>query len=87
MNISTANLTWLYLPERITATVTEAGLQPQDVMLEVTESRLIQDLAAALEVLTSDGAPEPHTRVLEVLARARQWLAREPRGRHLHGRP
>jgi len=52
VNISTANLTRLYLPERITAAVTEAGLQPQDVMLEVTESRLIQDLAAALEVLT-----------------------------------
>lgn len=46
-----------------------------------TVGEAVAALEAALEVLTSDGAPEPHTRVLEVLASARQWLAREPGAR------
>jgi EAL domain-containing protein (putative c-di-GMP-specific phosphodiesterase class I)/DNA-binding NarL/FixJ family response regulator len=52
VNLSTANLTRLDLPQRIAMAVAEAGLGPDAVVLEVTESRLIHDLAAALEVLT-----------------------------------
>jgi EAL domain-containing protein (putative c-di-GMP-specific phosphodiesterase class I)/CheY-like chemotaxis protein len=52
VNLSTANLTRLDLPQRIAAAAEEYGLQPGDIMLEVTESRLIDDRVAALEVLT-----------------------------------
>lgn len=52
INLSTANLTRLDLPQRIAAAVSDAGLQPADIVLEVTESRLIEDLTVALEVLT-----------------------------------
>lgn len=52
VNLSTANLTKLDLPQRIAAAAEENGLQPGDIMLEVTESRLIEDQTAALEVLT-----------------------------------
>ncbi|WP_341705647.1 EAL domain-containing protein, partial [Ferrovibrio sp.] len=52
VNLSTANLSRLDLPQRITAATAEAGLAPGAILLEVTESRLIHDVAAALEVLT-----------------------------------
>lgn len=52
INISTVNLTRLDLPQRIAQAVAEAGLKPVDIILEVTESRIIDNLAAALEVLT-----------------------------------
>lgn len=52
VNLSTANLTRLDLPQRIATAVAEHGLKPADLMLEVTESRLIDDQTAALEVLT-----------------------------------
>jgi len=52
VNLSTANLARLDLPQRIAVAVAEAGLGPDAIVLEVTESRLIHDLAAALEVLT-----------------------------------
>ena len=52
VNLSTANLTRLDLPQRIATAVSEHGLKPADIVLEVTESRLIDDQTAALEVLT-----------------------------------
>jgi len=52
VNLSTANLTRLDLPQRIATAVSEHGLKPADLVLEVTESRLIDDQTAALEVLT-----------------------------------
>lgn len=52
VNLSTANLTKLDLPQRIETATLEHGLKPADIMLEVTESRLIEDQTAALEVLT-----------------------------------
>ena len=52
VNLSTANLTRLDLPQRIATAVSEHGLRPADLVLEVTESRLIEDQTAALEVLT-----------------------------------
>lgn len=52
VNVSTANLGHLRLPDQVATATADCGLAPEDVMLEVTESRLIQDLAAALEVLT-----------------------------------
>lgn len=52
VNLSTANLTRLDLPQRISVAVSEQGLTPADLVLEVTESRLIDDQTAALEVLT-----------------------------------
>ncbi|MCW0234328.1 MAG: EAL domain-containing response regulator [Ferrovibrio sp.] len=52
VNLSTANLTRLDLPQRIASAVSEHGLRPGDIVLEVTESRLIEDQTAALEVLT-----------------------------------
>ncbi|MBX3454815.1 EAL domain-containing response regulator [Ferrovibrio sp.] len=52
VNMSTANLGSLNLPDRLSLATREAGLPPDSLILEVTESRLIEDLAAALEVLT-----------------------------------
>ncbi|WP_341896483.1 EAL domain-containing response regulator [Ferrovibrio terrae] len=52
VNLSTANLTRLDLPQRIATAVSDHGLKPIDIVLEVTESRLIEDQTAALEVLT-----------------------------------
>jgi EAL domain-containing protein (putative c-di-GMP-specific phosphodiesterase class I) len=52
VNLSTANLTRLDLPQRIATAVGDHGLRPADLVLEVTESRLIEDQTAALEVLT-----------------------------------
>lgn len=52
VNLSTANLKRLDLPQRIAAAVNDHGLKPADIVLEVTESRLIDDQTAALEVLT-----------------------------------
>jgi len=52
VNISTVNLSQLSLPDEIAAEVAAVGLKPGDLVLEVTESLLIRDLTAALEVLT-----------------------------------
>ncbi len=52
VNISTANLGSLNLPDRLAQAAREVELPPENLILEVTESRLIEDLAAALEVLT-----------------------------------
>jgi len=52
VNISVDNLNWLELPEFVVEQVEKAGLKASNVMLELTESRLMQDMSSALEILT-----------------------------------
>ncbi len=52
INISAPDLTRLHLPDQVAEATLRHGLVPEDILLEVTESRLIQDLAPALEVVT-----------------------------------
>lgn len=52
INISGLWLDDLLLPDFIFATTQAAGLRPSDVILEVTETGVMKDLATALEVLT-----------------------------------
>lgn len=52
INISAPDLTRLHLPDQVAEATARHGLVPEDVLLEVTETRLIQDLAPALEVVT-----------------------------------
>ncbi len=51
INVSMDNLASLDFPDVIAAQVIAAGVTPRDVILEVTESRLLKDLRAPLEVL------------------------------------
>lgn len=51
INVSMVNLNSLDFPEFVTATAQAKGVPPQSIMLEVTESRLMQDLRAPLEIL------------------------------------
>ena len=52
VNISMDNLTSLDFVDFVTELATKAGVPPQGVVLEVTESRLMQDTRAPLEILT-----------------------------------
>lgn len=52
VNVSMNNLFSLDFADFIAAQAVAAGVVPQDVMLEVTESRLMQDARAPLETLT-----------------------------------
>jgi len=52
VNLSVDNLRRLDLPEFITSTAQEAGMQLHQVVLEVTESRLMADIVKPLEILT-----------------------------------
>lgn len=52
VNVSMDNLHALEFPERITAAAAAAGVKPQSIVLEVTESQLMKDLRAPLEILT-----------------------------------
>lgn len=52
INISMDNLSSLAFAEYITNEALAAGVAPQDVVLEVTESRLMLDQRAPLEILT-----------------------------------
>lgn len=52
INVSMANLTTLEFPEQITSAAVAAGVPPQSIILEVTESQLMKDLRAPLEILT-----------------------------------
>lgn len=52
INISMNNLASLNFVDFVTAQADLAGVAPQDVLLEITESRLMQDLRAPLEILT-----------------------------------
>ncbi len=52
VNISMDNLMSLDFVDFVTELATKAGVPPQGVVLEVTESRLMQDTRAPLEILT-----------------------------------
>lgn len=52
VNISMDNLTSLDFVDFVTELATKVGVPPQEVVLEVTESRLMQDTRAPLEILT-----------------------------------
>ena len=52
VNISMENLVTTGLAEQVEAMLSETGVPPSQLTLEVTESRMIQNRAAALDVLT-----------------------------------
>ncbi|MBF0248272.1 MAG: EAL domain-containing protein, partial [Alphaproteobacteria bacterium] len=52
VNISVDSLTRLDLPEFIVATGRENGLDPAHIVLEITGSRLMEDIKSPLEILT-----------------------------------
>ena len=52
INVSMDNLGTLDFPEQITSAAAAAGIAPQSIVLEVTESQLMKDLRAPLEILT-----------------------------------
>jgi EAL domain-containing protein (putative c-di-GMP-specific phosphodiesterase class I)/FixJ family two-component response regulator len=52
VNVSMDNLKSLNFPDIVAGFAAEAGVPPQDVILEVTESRLMTDLRVPLEILT-----------------------------------
>jgi EAL domain-containing protein (putative c-di-GMP-specific phosphodiesterase class I)/FixJ family two-component response regulator len=52
VNVSMDNLKALEFPDRVAALAASAGVAPTALILEVTESRLMHDLRAPLEILT-----------------------------------
>jgi EAL domain-containing protein (putative c-di-GMP-specific phosphodiesterase class I)/FixJ family two-component response regulator len=52
VNVSMDNLSALDFPDKVSAMVSSAGIAPTALILEVTESRLMHDLRAPLEILT-----------------------------------
>jgi EAL domain-containing protein (putative c-di-GMP-specific phosphodiesterase class I)/CheY-like chemotaxis protein len=52
VNVSMDNLRRLDFPERVLARLAEHALAPSDLLLEVTESRLMSDPRAAFDILT-----------------------------------
>ncbi len=52
VNVSMDNLASLGFPDFLAGLTANAGVSPQEVVLEVTESRLMPDLRAPLEILT-----------------------------------
>ena len=52
INVSMDNLASLDFPDFVAGLALEAGVAPQEVALEVTESRLMRDLLAPLEILS-----------------------------------
>lgn len=52
VNLSMDNLSVLDLPDMVWSQARAAGVEPEALVLEVTESRLMHDLRAPLEVLT-----------------------------------
>ncbi len=52
VNVSMDNLRSLDFPDIVARQTAAAGVAPQDVMLEVTESRVMNELRDALEILT-----------------------------------
>ena len=51
VNVSMDNLRRLDLPELFADIVRQAGAEPQDIVLELTESRLIDDQATSLDII------------------------------------
>ena len=52
VNVSMVSLASLNFPDFVAELAAQAGVSPQNVVLEVTESRLMQDMRAPLETLT-----------------------------------
>ena len=52
LNISMDNLTTLEFADYVAAAASAAGIVPGDIVLEVTESRLMKNLSAPMEILT-----------------------------------
>ena len=52
VNVSMDSLASVDFPDLVAGLAAQAGVPPQTVVLEVTESRLMQDLRAPLEILT-----------------------------------
>ncbi|MCW8918753.1 MAG: EAL domain-containing response regulator [Gammaproteobacteria bacterium] len=52
INVSMKNLDALDFPDEISRCASEAGVDPEDVILEITESYLMTDLRSTLDVLT-----------------------------------
>ena len=52
VNVSMHNLASLDFPDFVEGLATKAGVPPQEVVLEVTESQLMKDLRIPLEILT-----------------------------------
>lgn len=52
INVSMDNLNALDFPEQVTSAAAAAAVAPQSIVLEVTESQLMKDLRAPLEILT-----------------------------------
>lgn len=52
VNVSMDNLAALDFPESVARLASEAGVEPSSLILEVTESRLMKDARAPLDVLT-----------------------------------
>lgn len=52
VNVSVECLTRLNLPDLLHARVVEAGIRPENLVIEVTESRLVVDFKQALEIMT-----------------------------------
>ncbi len=52
VNVSVHNLQRLDLPDWLLSTAKSLGVEPQMITIEVTESRLMENLADALEILT-----------------------------------
>ena len=51
VNFSVGNLHWLDLPEHILACAAKAGIPPAKIVIELTESHVMNDLKASLEIL------------------------------------
>jgi len=52
VNVSADNITSLSLPEHLSDLIQDHGLDPQSIVLEITESALMGELKTALDILT-----------------------------------
>lgn len=52
VNVSAENITSLSLPEQLSELIKDHGLNPQSIVLEITESALMGELKTALDILT-----------------------------------
>lgn len=52
VNVSAENITSLFLPEHLSDLINDHGLDPQSIVLEITESALMGELKTALDILT-----------------------------------
>lgn len=52
VNVSAENITSVSLPEQLSDLINDHGLNPQSIVLEITESALMGELKTALDILT-----------------------------------